>query len=65
MSEMVLTQLGTSAEGASDAVTKFLEYDSQLLQEQHAVHDSEEKLIQTARDRNDELERLLRDDLEH
>ena len=65
MSEMVLTQLGTPAEDASETVTKFLEYDSQLLQEQHAVHDSEEKLIQTARDRNDELERLLRDDLEH
>ena len=65
MSEMVLTQLGTPAESASDTVTRFLEYDSRLLQEQHAVHDSEEKLIQTARDRNEELERLLRDDLEH
>ena len=65
MSETVLTQLGASAESASSTVAKFLEYDSQLLLEQHAVHDSEEKLIQTARDRNDELERLLRDDLEH
>jgi voltage-gated potassium channel Kch len=65
MSETVLTQLGVSAESASRSVAKFLDYDSQLLLEQHAVHDSEEKLIQTARDRNDELERLLRDDLEH
>ena len=65
MSETVLTQLGASAESASSTVAKFLDYDSQLLLEQHAVHDSEEKLIQTARDRNDELERLLRDDLEH
>jgi monovalent cation:proton antiporter-2 (CPA2) family protein len=65
MSETVLTQLGTSAESASSTVAKFLDYDSQLLLEQHAVHDSEEKLIQTVRDRNDELERLLRDDLEH
>ncbi len=65
MSEMVLTQLGIPEASASDTVEKFLEYDSQLLLEQHAVHDSEEKLIQTARDRNEELERLLRDDLEH
>jgi monovalent cation:proton antiporter-2 (CPA2) family protein len=65
MSELVLTQLGASADSASDAVTKFLEYDSRLLEEQHAVYDSEEALIQTARDRNDELEQLLRDDLEH
>ncbi len=65
MSEMVLTQLGASEAHASETVAKFLDYDSRLLQEQHAVHDSEEKLIQTARDRNDELERLLRDDLEH
>ena len=65
MSEMVLTQLGASTDSAGDTVAKFLEYDSRLLLEQHAVHDSEEKLIQTARDRNEELERLLRDDLEH
>lgn len=65
MSETVLTQLGASAESASSTIAKFLDYDSQLLLEQHAVHDSEEKLIQTVRDRNDELERLLRDDLEH
>ena len=65
MSELVLTQLGASADSASDAVAKFLDYDSRLLEEQHAVYDSEEELIQTARDRNDELEQLLRDDLEH
>ncbi len=65
MSEMVLTQLGASTESAGSTVRKFLDYDSRLLLEQHAVHDSEEKLIQTARDRNEELERLLRDDLEH
>jgi glutathione-regulated potassium-efflux system protein KefB len=65
MSEQVLTNLGTSPDSASHIVRQFLEHDNQLFQEQHAVHDSEEKLIQTARDRNEELERLLRDDLEH
>jgi len=65
MSEQVLTSLGTSPASAEQAVGQFLDYDNKLLFEQHAVHDSEEKLIQTVRDRNDELERLLRDDLEH
>lgn len=65
MSEQVLTHLGTSPASAEQAVEQFLDYDNKLLLEQHAVHDSEEKLIQTVRDRNDELERLLRDDLEH
>ena len=65
MSEQVLAGLGTSPESAAQAIQQFLDYDNKLLLEQHAVHDSEEKLIQTARDRNEELERLLRDDLEH
>jgi monovalent cation:proton antiporter-2 (CPA2) family protein len=65
MSEQVLTGLGTSADSAARTVEQFLDHDNRLLLEQHAVHDSEEKLIQTARDRNEELERLLRDDLEH
>jgi len=65
MSEQVLTHLGTSPASAEQAVGQFLDYDNKLLLEQYAVHDSEEKLIQTVRDRNDELERLLRDDLEH
>ena len=65
MSEQVLTSLGATADSAGQVVKQFLEYDNRLLLEQHAVHDSEEKLIQTARDRNEELERLLRDDLEH
>ena len=65
MSEQVLTSLGATADSAEQVVKQFLDYDNRLLLEQHAVHDSEEKLIQTARDRNEELERLLRDDLEH
>lgn len=65
MSEQVLTSLGESADSAERIVKQFRNYDDGLLLEQHAVHHSEEKLIQTARDRNDELEQLLRDDLEH
>ena len=65
MSEQILSMLGNSQESASQIVKQFLDYDDRLLLEQHAVHDSDEKLIQTARDRNEELERLLRDDLEH
>jgi voltage-gated potassium channel Kch len=65
MSEQVLTNLGSSDASAEQVVKQFLDYDNQLLLEQHAVHDSEEKLIQTAKDRNEELERLLRDDLDH
>jgi monovalent cation:proton antiporter-2 (CPA2) family protein len=65
MSEQILTSLGASADSAEQVVKQFLDYDKRLLLEQHAVYDSEEKLIQTARDRNEELERLLRDDLEH
>ena len=65
MSEHVLTSLGTSPDNAGQLVKQFLEHDNKLFLEQHAVHDSEEKLIQTVRDRNEELERLLRDDLEH
>lgn len=65
MSEQVLSILGNSQESASQIVRQFLDYDDRLLLEQHAVHNSDEKLIQTTRDRNDELERLLRDDLEH
>ena len=65
MGEQVLTNLGDSPESADKVIRQFLDYDDKLLLEQYAVHDSEEKLIQTARDRNEELERLLREDLEH
>lgn len=65
MGEQVLTNLGDSPESADKVIRRFLDYDDKLLLEQFAVHDSEEKLIQTARDRNEELERLLREDLEH
>ncbi len=43
-------------------VTSFRERDSQLLHEQHAIHDSEELLIQSSKDTAAELEALLRRD---
>ena len=63
MSEAVLRCLGRSPDEAKHAAQAFCEHDTRILREQHAVHDSEEKLIQTAKDRNKELEELLRDDL--
>ena len=62
MTELVLTKLGQSDRRAKDVVNAFCERDSKLLVEQHAIHDSEEKLIQSVRDTADELEQLLRGD---
>ena len=62
MSELVLTEFGQSEDEAHRTVTAFAEHDNQLLIEQHAFHDSEEKLIQTIKDASVELESLLRGD---
>jgi Kef-type K+ transport system membrane component KefB len=62
MSEQVLTKLGKSPEDAKHAVESFCERDNQLLLEQHAIHDSEEMLIQTIKDTSAEFESLLRRD---
>jgi len=62
MTELVLTSLGYTDEQAKHVIGTFCERDSSLLIEQHAIHDSEEKLIQSARDSADELESLLRGD---
>lgn len=62
MSELVLTEFGQSEEEAHRTVEAFAEHDNQLLIEQHAFHDSEEKLIQTIKDASVELESLLRGD---
>ena len=62
MTELVLKNLGHSDEQAKHMIKTFCERDSQLLIEQHAIHDSEEKLIQSARDTASELEELLRGD---
>lgn len=62
MTELVLTNLGHSSEDAKHVISAFRERDSKLLIEQHAIHDSEEKLIQSSKDTAAELESLLRVD---
>ena len=62
MTELVLTTLGYSPDDAKHLVGAFEERDSRLLREQHAIHDSEEKLIQSVRETADELATLLRRD---
>lgn len=60
MTELVLQNLGYSTNDAKRVISAFCERDSKLLIEQHAIHDSEEKLIQSAKETADELESLLR-----
>jgi len=62
MSKRILTNLGQSPEEAKFIVDTFCDRDSRLLLEQHAIHDSEEKLIQSSKDTATELETLLRRD---
>jgi len=65
MSEAVLTTLGRTQEEARRTAQAFCKHDSRLLLQQHAIHDSEEDLIQSAKDTNEELERLLRGDIQN
>lgn len=62
MTELVLLNLGHSSENAKHVINAFCERDAKLLVEQHAIHDSEEKLIQSVKETADELESLLRID---
>ena len=62
MSELVLTNLGRAPDDAKKVVQSFYERDEQLLLEQHAIHESEEMLIQTTKDTALELESLLQQD---
>ncbi|HEX5786772.1 MAG TPA: monovalent cation:proton antiporter-2 (CPA2) family protein [Woeseiaceae bacterium] len=63
MGERVFEQLGVAAAESSQLGRLFLERDERLLAEQYAVRDSEEKLIQTAKDTERELSSLLREDV--
>ena len=65
MSEAVLTTLGRTQEEARRTAQAFCKHDSQLLLQQHAIHDSEEDLIQSAKDTSEELESLLRGDIQN
>jgi glutathione-regulated potassium-efflux system ancillary protein KefC/glutathione-regulated potassium-efflux system protein KefB len=62
MTELVLLSLGHSSKNAKHVIDAFCERDAKLLVEQHAIHDSEEKLIQSVKETADELESLLRVD---
>ena len=62
MTEQVLTKLGHSPEVTKQVIDAFCEHDSRLLIEQHAIHNSEEQLIQSSKDSAAELESLLRQD---
>ncbi len=62
MSKTVLSQLGMTDDEARGVADMFLARDEQLLAEQHAIHDSEEKLIQSAKETVSELEVLFRSD---
>lgn len=64
MSEAVLTALGRTEDEARRAAQAFCKHDSELLLQQHAIHDSEDDLIQSAKDTSEELERLLRNDIQ-
>ncbi|MGB5255737.1 MAG: monovalent cation:proton antiporter-2 (CPA2) family protein [Woeseiaceae bacterium] len=62
MTEVVLRDLGHSGADAKRLIDTFYERDTKLLVEQHAIHDSEEMLIQSVKDAANELETLLRVD---
>lgn len=63
MGERVLADIGFDTAEVRRISNTFREHDEKLLIEQHAIHSSEEKLIQSARDTARELESILRDDL--
>lgn len=62
MSERVLEMLGFDQEEVRRVIDTFAERDKRLLDEQHAIHHDEERLIQSAKDTARELESLLRND---
>lgn len=63
ISEEVLASAGVSKEDTTKAMQSFRKRDERLLKEQHAFHQSEEKLRQSARDTAAELDLLLKDDV--
>ena len=64
MSEQVLTDLGHEKGVARHITETFRDRDARLVREQHAVQHDEEKLVQSARETANELESLLRNDLQ-
>jgi monovalent cation:proton antiporter-2 (CPA2) family protein len=62
MSRRVLADMGFDDSDIEVAATKFCERDTRLLREQHAIHDSEEALIQSAKETAAEFDSLLEGD---
>jgi len=62
MSGRVLEMLGFDQQEVGQVVDTFRERDKRLLDEQHAIHHDEERLIQSAKDTARELESLLHND---
>jgi monovalent cation:proton antiporter-2 (CPA2) family protein len=63
MSKRVLANLGFDKDEVERIGDKFHARDTRLLEEQHAIHDSEEQMIQSAKDTAIELESLLQGDI--
>ena len=63
MGESVLVKLGFDDNDVRHVSDTFRDADEKLLMEQYAMHESEEKLIQSARDAARELESILEQDL--
>jgi len=63
MSKRVLTDLGFGNDEVEHLGEEFRERDTRLLKEQHAIHNSEEKMIQSAKDTAAELESLMQGDI--
>jgi len=63
MSKHVLTNLGFEENEVERISAEFRERDTRLLREQHAIHNSEEKMIQSSKDTAAEFESLLQGDI--
>jgi glutathione-regulated potassium-efflux system ancillary protein KefC/glutathione-regulated potassium-efflux system protein KefB len=63
MSKRVLANLGFEKDEVERISAEFRERDTRLLREQHAIHNSEEKMIQSSKDTAAEFESLLQGDI--
>jgi len=63
MSKHVLTNLGFGKDEVERISAEFRERDTRLLREQHAIHHSEEKMIQSSKDTAAEFKSLLQGDI--
>ncbi|MDX1507742.1 MAG: monovalent cation:proton antiporter-2 (CPA2) family protein [Woeseiaceae bacterium] len=62
MGKVVLGNIGLEQDEIDEIAEMFVETDERLLRQQHAVHDQEEELIQSAKETARELESLFRND---